>query len=166
MKKINSKGFSLIELIIVIAIMVALIAVMAPNFVKYIQKSHDAVVTAAAEDVLSFIKAEWADGSLNGKGTIRVGAKPVGDKKVISVDFVSDGEYGTNTLTYWTSNDKTDDSSSYAGDNHDIERFRKYCGVDEDKPVKSDLCYYITIDNTISSHPTLEVASTIDPENG
>lgn len=161
MKKINSKGFSLIELIIVIAIMVALIAVMAPNFVKYIQKSHDAVVTAAAEDVLSFIKAEWAGGNLNGKGTIRVGARPVGDKKVITVEFVSGGEYGTNTLTYRTSNDETDET----GPEDDVARFKRGCGVDEDKPIKSDLCYYITIDNTISSHPTLEVASTVDPEN-
>lgn len=161
MKKINSKGFSLIELIIVIAIMVALIAVMAPNFVKYIQKSHDAVVTAAAEDVLSFIKAEWAGGSLNGKGTIRVGAKTVNGKKVITAEFVSGGEYGNNTLTYWCETDE-----GYAGDGQDIERFKKYCGVDEDKPIKSDLCYYITVDNTISSHPTLEIESTIDPENG
>ncbi len=161
MKKINNKGFSLIELIIVIAIMVALIAVMAPNFVKYIQKSHDAVVTAAAEDVLSFIKAEWAGGNLNGKGTIRVGAKTIGDKKFISAEFVSGGEYGNNTLTYWTEIDE-----GYAGDGQDIERFKKYCGVDEDKPIKSDLCYYITVDNTISSHPTLEVESTVDPANG
>lgn len=161
MKKLNNKGFSLIELIIVIAIMVALIAVMAPNFVKYISKSHDAVVTAAAEDVLAFAKAELAGGCLNGKGTIRVGAKPVNGKRVISAEFVSGGAYGTNTLTYWTEVDE-----GYAGDGQDIERFKKYCGMDEDKPIKSDLCYYITVDNTISSHPTLEVESTVDPENG
>ena len=58
--KKNSKGFSLVELIIVIAIMVALVAMLAPQFVKYIQKSHDAVVTRAAEDVLAMAKSESA----------------------------------------------------------------------------------------------------------
>lgn len=163
MKKINSKGFSLIELIIVIAIMVALIAVMAPNFVKYIQKSHDAVVTAAAEDILAFIKTEWADGSLNGKGTVRVGTRvsETTGVKHIDVEFISGGEFGENTLTYWSKGD-----SGCAGDRQDIDRFKRNASVNDSKSVKSDLCYYITIDNTISSHPTLEVASTIDPENG
>ena len=51
----NDKGFSLVELIIVIAIMVALVALLAPQFVKYVQRSRDAVVKSAAEDVLADI---------------------------------------------------------------------------------------------------------------
>lgn len=39
MKKMNNKGFSLIELIIVIAIMAVLVAVIAPNLTGYIAKS-------------------------------------------------------------------------------------------------------------------------------
>lgn len=39
MKKMNNKGFSLIELIIVIAIMAVLVAVIAPNLTGYIGKS-------------------------------------------------------------------------------------------------------------------------------
>lgn len=54
----NNKGFSLVELIIVIAIMAILVGVMAPQLIKYIEKSnvsadtqlcdsiHTAVVTA------------------------------------------------------------------------------------------------------------------------
>ncbi len=63
MKKLanNKKGFSLIELIIVIAIMVALIAVMAPNFVKYVQKSRDTALSTAAEDFYSAVKVEYGD---------------------------------------------------------------------------------------------------------
>ncbi len=63
MKKLanNKKGFSLIELIIVIAIMVALIAVMAPNFVKYVQKSRDTALSTAAEDFLSTVKVFYGD---------------------------------------------------------------------------------------------------------
>ncbi len=57
----NKKGFSLVELIIVIAIMVALIAVMAPNFVKYVQKSRDTALKTAAEDFLSAVKVAYGD---------------------------------------------------------------------------------------------------------
>lgn len=54
-KKKNNKGFSLVELIVVIAIMAVLVAVLAPQFTKYIdqsRKSNDAamvsgIVTAA-----------------------------------------------------------------------------------------------------------------------
>ncbi|MBO6205612.1 MAG: prepilin-type N-terminal cleavage/methylation domain-containing protein, partial [Lachnospiraceae bacterium] len=35
----NNKGFSLVELIIVIAIMAILVGVMAPQLIKYIEKS-------------------------------------------------------------------------------------------------------------------------------
>ena len=39
MKK-NNKGFSLVELIIVIAIMAVLMAVLAPQFLRYIERSR------------------------------------------------------------------------------------------------------------------------------
>lgn len=57
-KSMNNKGFSLVELIIVIAIMAILIGVMAPNLLKYVENSrvskdmqavdsvHTAIVTA------------------------------------------------------------------------------------------------------------------------
>ncbi|MEG2232178.1 MAG: prepilin-type N-terminal cleavage/methylation domain-containing protein, partial [Lachnospiraceae bacterium] len=39
-KKRNNRGFSLVELIIVIAIMAVLVGVMAPQFFKYIERSR------------------------------------------------------------------------------------------------------------------------------
>lgn len=41
MKKMNNKGFSLVELIIVIAIMAILIVVLAPQYLKYVEKSRN-----------------------------------------------------------------------------------------------------------------------------
>ncbi|MBR6665983.1 MAG: prepilin-type N-terminal cleavage/methylation domain-containing protein [Lachnospiraceae bacterium] len=39
MKKTNNKGFSLVELIIVVAIMAVLVGVLAPQYIKYLDKS-------------------------------------------------------------------------------------------------------------------------------
>lgn len=39
MKKMNNKGFSLVELIIVIAIMAILVGVLAPQYIKFVEKS-------------------------------------------------------------------------------------------------------------------------------
>lgn len=40
-KKLNNKGFSLVELIIVIAIMAVLIAVLAPQYMKYVERGRN-----------------------------------------------------------------------------------------------------------------------------
>lgn len=53
-KKLNNKGFSLVELIIVVAIMAVLIGVLAPQYLKYVERSRvstdrdnvDAIVSA------------------------------------------------------------------------------------------------------------------------
>lgn len=47
----NNKGFSLVELIIVIAIMAILVGVMAPQLIKYIEKSNVSADTQLADTV-------------------------------------------------------------------------------------------------------------------
>ena len=39
MKKTNNKGFSLVELIIVVAIMAVLVGVLAPQYLRYLDKA-------------------------------------------------------------------------------------------------------------------------------
>ena len=39
-KSLTNKGFSLVELIIVIAIMAVLVGVLAPQFLKYVERSR------------------------------------------------------------------------------------------------------------------------------
>ncbi len=54
MKKTNNKGFSLVELIIVIAIMAILVGVLAPQYLKYVEKSR---VSADKDQLDSFYTA-------------------------------------------------------------------------------------------------------------
>ena len=48
-KKKNNKGFSLIELIIAIAILIILTGLLAPQFMKYIEKSKAADIQATRQ---------------------------------------------------------------------------------------------------------------------
>ena len=53
-KEMNNKGFSLVELIIVIAIMVILVAVLAPQYLKYVEKSR---ISTDTQTTVEFINA-------------------------------------------------------------------------------------------------------------
>ena len=53
MKKMNNKGFSLIELIIVIAIMAILVAIIAPNLTKYLRSSKEETDKKNIDEVIA-----------------------------------------------------------------------------------------------------------------
>jgi type IV pilus assembly protein PilA len=53
MKKTNNKGFSLIELIIVIAIMAVLVAIIAPNLTKYLGSSKKSADEKNKDEIAS-----------------------------------------------------------------------------------------------------------------
>ena len=57
----NNSGFSLVELIIVIAIMAILAGVLAPQFVKYLGKSRVATDIQNAQQIASAMAAQYAD---------------------------------------------------------------------------------------------------------
>lgn len=62
MKKTNNKGFSLVELIIVIAIMVILVAVIAPQYTKFVQKSRVSADVNTAADMATAFDVAIAEG--------------------------------------------------------------------------------------------------------
>ncbi len=61
MKKTNNKGFSLVELIIVIAIMAVLIGVLAPQFIKYVERSRESTDLQNIEEMKTAVEAYTAD---------------------------------------------------------------------------------------------------------
>lgn len=61
MKKMNNKGFSLVELIIVIAIMAILIVVLAPQYLKYVERSRNSTDYQNATTVVDALQIYVAD---------------------------------------------------------------------------------------------------------
>ncbi|MBR6148829.1 MAG: prepilin-type N-terminal cleavage/methylation domain-containing protein [Lachnospiraceae bacterium] len=68
MKKMNNKGFSLVELIVVIAIMAVLVGVLAPQFIKYVESSRRSTDISNAQNIQSAVLADIANGKLTQSG--------------------------------------------------------------------------------------------------
>ena len=60
----NNKGFSLVELIIVIAIMAILVGVMAPQLIKYIEKTNVSSDTQLCDSIKTAITTAMMDPSV------------------------------------------------------------------------------------------------------
>jgi len=65
MNKKNNKGFSLIELIVVVAIMAVLVGVLAPAYLKYVDKSRVQKDVSAVGEFVQGIKVAAADEDVN-----------------------------------------------------------------------------------------------------
>ncbi|MDO4540502.1 MAG: prepilin-type N-terminal cleavage/methylation domain-containing protein [Syntrophomonadaceae bacterium] len=71
--KLGDKGFTLVELIVVIAILAVLTAILAPQFTRYIEKSRVAADVATADEIKRAIQvalAEDSEGAIDADITI------------------------------------------------------------------------------------------------
>lgn len=70
MKKTNNKGFSLVELIIVIAIMAILVGVLAPQYLKYVEKSRRSADLDTLDSVYTACTTAASDADVTDSPTI------------------------------------------------------------------------------------------------
>ena len=123
-KQKNNKGFSLVELIVVIAIMVVLVAVLAPVFSKYIESSRRSTDVQNANSIAESVLADVADNAewyKNLNLAKDASTDPINAEKnkptAIKDDIVSKG----NTVNkgdsfYFVYDSKTNKCAVYVGD--------------------------------------------------
>lgn len=68
-KQKNNKGFSLVELIVVIAIMAVLVGVLAPQLIKYVEKSREATDIQTCDNIATALKTYYADEEVSATAT-------------------------------------------------------------------------------------------------
>ena len=131
-KKLNNKGFSLVELIIVIAIMAVLIGVLAPQYLKYVEKSRVSSDLDNIDKVVSAIEMYASDpaNTTDPVGTVKFtkGAAATADSPVnvalvdagITIGNVKTASQKCGTVTITISRDATTGYLKFAFDNNDV----------------------------------------------
>lgn len=76
-KQKNNKGFSLVELIVVIAIMAVLVGVLAPQLIKYVEKSREATDIQNADSIASTLKSYYSDKETTDPVTVTLNASGI-----------------------------------------------------------------------------------------
>ena len=84
----DNKGFSLVELIIVIAIMAVLVGVLAPAYLRYVEKSRKSADVQAVDAVMRAMEAAAIDTSLNVTDGTYMKVQLVNNRLSAATDFI------------------------------------------------------------------------------
>ena len=96
-KKLNKKGFTLAELLVVVAIIGVLVAVSIPIFTSQLEKSRDAATLANLRAAYAEASAAYLTGTDSANADVTMKANDEGGTVVVShVNILStDADYGT-----------------------------------------------------------------------
>lgn len=97
--KLNNKGFSLVELIVVIAIMAILVGVLAPSVLGQIDKAKQSKDKQAVDTIASSVAIAWADQDVT--------AKPTAGDITSAIGVTVGGTNGGTNTTYSGTPDST-----------------------------------------------------------
>ena len=75
--KKNNKGFSLVELIVVIAIMAVLVGVLAPQFIKYVESSRQSTDIQNAAAIRSAVEVGVTNGDITENVTVAIASNKI-----------------------------------------------------------------------------------------
>lgn len=91
-KEMNNKGFSLVELIVVIAIMAVLVGILAPQFLRYVEKSRYQKDVSAVDEVKNACETALADEDV---ATAAASLIPIGTNTTTLMTIPSGGTYSS-----------------------------------------------------------------------
>ena len=94
-KNFQTKGFTLIELIVVLAILSIIVAIAVPNYMKVQAKATETADTREAELLADFMERSLADGSLVIEHNKLYGVKPIYNDDGEITGFKKQGFVGT-----------------------------------------------------------------------
>jgi prepilin-type N-terminal cleavage/methylation domain-containing protein len=112
MKKLNKKGFTLIELIVVIAILAILAAILIPAVTGYITKATDGKDQANCRSLFSQVTMDVMLDNINANGTVTGN----GVSAAYTGSYVSENTVSTFVCTGTNKIFSLDDSPSFAGE--------------------------------------------------
>ena len=69
-KKKNNKGFTLVELVIVIAILAILVGILAPQYTKYVEKSRKTADVDNMDELIKAVQVYAIDGATYGTSNL------------------------------------------------------------------------------------------------
>lgn len=118
MTKTNNKGFSLVELIIVIAIMAVLVGVLAPQFIKYVESSRQSTDIDAVAEYKTAVETYVADNATGSiPGTIAVTITTTGVYAGVDLSDIGLASAAASESKFkssgWTSATATYDTSTF-----------------------------------------------------
>lgn len=129
-RKKDNKGFTLVELVIVVAILAILVGILAPQYTKYVEKSRQSADVSNLENIVKGFKVAAADTDYNiipngSSATATFTIKMESTGTTITADGAPEKAAGGNDSNlYWEDAIKEYTGYDFSGTNHKVEAIK------------------------------------------